>query len=285
MEKRLIGRGLLAGGLGGLIAFVFARIFAEPVIQRAIDYETGRDEAVDALRRSANLPTDAPEADIFSRHVQRNAGIGVGMIAFGIAMGAMVAVVYALCLGRTGRIRPRPLALLVAAAGFVTVYLVPFAKYPANPPAIGHEDTIRSRGSLFLLMLLVSVVGAVLAVCLGQQWRARFGTWNATLLAGAGYLTVAGTAMAILPDVGRLHANLAEYGSHATETPLPLTDSHGTIVFPGFPADVLAEFRAYSVFAQLLMWGVIGIAFAPMAERVLRPPVVRTPAREPIRVG
>jgi predicted cobalt transporter CbtA len=269
MEKRLIARGLLAGGIGGLIAFVFARIFAEPVIQKAIDYESARDEMMDQLRKAAGLAPDPAGPDIFSRHVQRNIGIGVGMIAFGIAMGAMVAVVFALCLGRTGRVRPKPLALLVAAAGYVTVYLVPFAKYPANPPAIGHEETIRSRGSFFLVMMLVSVITAVIAVWAAQRLSLRMGTWNATFVAGLGYLAVMGILMAMLPDLGRLHANLAEYGSHATETPLPLTDSQGKLVFPGFPADVLAQFRVYSMFAQLLLWGVLGIVFAPLAERVV----------------
>jgi putative cobalt transporter subunit CbtA len=270
MEKRLIGRGLLAGGIAGVIAFVFARIFAEPVIQRAIDYESARDEAMDAMNKAAGLPVDPAGPDIFSRHVQRNIGIGVGMIAFGIAMGAIVAVVFALCLGRTGRVRPRPLALLVAAAGYVTVYLVPFAKYPANPPAIGHEETIRTRGSFFLTMMLTSVVCAVIAVWLARRLALSLGTWNASLVAGVGYLAVMGIVMALLPDLGRLPANVAEYGSHATETPLPLTDKNGTIVFPGFPADVLAQFRVYSMFAQLLLWGVIGIVFAPLAEKVVR---------------
>ncbi|HEX3611487.1 MAG TPA: CbtA family protein [Sporichthyaceae bacterium] len=269
MAKRLIARGLLAGGIGGLIAFVFARIIAEPLIQKAIDYESARDDMMDQLRKAAGLAPGPAGPDIFSRHVQRNIGIGVGMIAFGIAMGAMVAVVFALCLGRTGRVRPKPLALLVAAAGYVTVYLVPFAKYPANPPAIGHEETIRSRGSFFLVMMLASVITAVIAVWAAQRLSLRMGTWNATIVAGLGYLAVMGILMAMLPDLGRLHANLAEYGSHATETPLPLTDSQGRLVFPGFPADVLAQFRVYSMFAQLLLWGVLGIVFAPLAERIV----------------
>ncbi|WP_235486154.1 CbtA family protein, partial [Frankia sp. AvcI1] len=42
MEFRYIYRGLGVGLLGGLLAFVFARIFAEPLIQDAIDYEDGR---------------------------------------------------------------------------------------------------------------------------------------------------------------------------------------------------------------------------------------------------
>jgi predicted cobalt transporter CbtA len=268
--KQLVGRGLLAGGLGGLIALLFARIFAEPVIGKAIDYESARDGAVDALHKAAGTAMDPAGPEIFSRHVQRNIGIGVGMIAFGLAMGAMVAVVFALCLGRTGRVRPRRLALLVAGFGYVTVYLVPFAKYPADPPGIGHQETIRARGTLYLTMLLCSVLLAVLAVRLGQLLSPRLGTWNGTIVAGLGYVVAIGIVMALLPDLGRLHANLAEYGSHATETPLPLTDAKGNIVFGGFPADVLAQFRVYSMFAQLLLWGVIGIVFAPMAERIVQ---------------
>jgi hypothetical protein len=39
MEKKLVWRGLLAGAIGGLLAFAFGRVFAEPQIQRAVDYE------------------------------------------------------------------------------------------------------------------------------------------------------------------------------------------------------------------------------------------------------
>src|SRR5438105_2968641 len=134
MEKRLLLRGALAGVLAGLLAFVFARIFAEPQIQAAIDYESGRDAAQAALDKAPGLPTEPAGPDIFSRTIQANLGIDVGMIFFGIAMGALFAVVYTICVGRVGTIRPRTLALLVAAGGFLGVYLVPFIKYPANPP-------------------------------------------------------------------------------------------------------------------------------------------------------
>jgi predicted cobalt transporter CbtA len=269
VEKRLIGRGLLAGGVGGLLAFVFARTFAEPVIGKAIDYESARDAIVDKLNSSAGLPVDPAGPDIFSRHVQRNIGSGVGMVAFGLAMGAIVAVVHSLCLGRTGRVRPRPLALLVAAAGFFFVYLVPFAKYPANPPGIGHEDTIRARGSFYLTMLLCSVVLGVISVWLGRLLRPRLGTWNATLVAGLAFLVAIGIVMALLPEPGMLKDNLATYGKHDTETPLPLYDSHGNLAFPGFPADVLAQFRVYSLATQAILWATIGVVFAPLAEKVL----------------
>jgi hypothetical protein len=85
---------------------------------------------------------------------------------------------------------------------------------------------------------------------------------------------------AILPPLGHLPTNLAEYGRHATETPLPLTDPQGNIVFPGFPADVLAQFRIYSVAAQVILWSVLALTFAPWAERVLDPEAARARKEE-----
>lgn len=271
MEKRLMLRGVLVGALAGLLAFVFARIFAEPQIQAAIDYETGRDTAQAILDKAAGLPAKPAGPDIFSRTIQATLGIGIGMIFFGIAMGALFAVTYAVCLGRVGNLQPRTLALLVAAGGFLGVYLVPFVKYPASPPSIGHPDTITDRGGLYLLMVLCSVVFLAAAVWLGQRLRGRFGTWNASLLASAAFMVTIGIVMAILPALGHLAVNEQQFGHRATETPLPLTNASDTIVYPGFPADVLFDFRLYSVAAQLLLWATIGLVFAPLAQRLLHP--------------
>jgi hypothetical protein len=79
---------------------------------------------------------------------------------------------------------------------------------------------------------------------------------------------VIGVIMAALPPLGALAANAGQAGPLATETPQPLTGPSGAIVYPGFDADLLYWFRLYSVGAQVLLWGVIGVAFAPLAERV-----------------
>ena len=271
MEKKLILRGVLAGAVGGLLAFVFARIFAEPQIQKAIDYESGRDAAQAALDKAAGLAVEVAHEDVFSRTVQGNVGLGIGLVFFGMALGAMFAVAYMVCLGRVGNLRPRTLALLVAGAGFLGLYLVPFIKYPANPPSIGHPETINQRTALYLVMVVASLVFMGLAVWLGQRLRNRLGNWNATLVAAGAFIVAIGVVMAILPSLGHLGANVAAYGDHATETPLPLTDDKGTIVYPGFPADVLFNFRFYSVAAQLILWSAIGLVFAPMASRLLSP--------------
>jgi len=281
MEGKLILRGVLAGAFSGLLAFVFARIFAEPQIQKAMNYESARDAAQDALDKASGIAVPPEGPDIFSRTIQANVGIGVGMVAFGAAMGALFAIAYTVCLGRVGRLQPKPLALLVALFGLLAMYLVPFVKYPANPPAIGHEDTIRQRGAYYLIMVFCSVVCIVAAVWLGKRLAARFGNWLGAVLAGIAFLVVIGVIMALLPDFGHLGNNVADYGNHTTETPQPLRDKAGTLVFPGFPADTLWNFRFYSVGAQLILWGVLGLVFAPLAERVLRPamqPVEDEPA-------
>jgi hypothetical protein len=280
VERRFIVRGLLVGAIGGILAFVFARIFAEPQIQAAIDYESGRDAAQALLDKAAGLPAEAADPDLFSRTIQANVGIGAGMILFGAAMGGLYAVAYILACGRTGNLAPRPLALLVALGGFLGFYLIPFVKYPANPPAVGHEETIRGRSGLYLLMVVLSILLLVLAVWLGQRLKARFGNWNATLLAGLGCVVALGIVMFVLPELGHLHANVEEYGRHATETPLPLKNAQGQIVYPGFPADVLFKFRLYSVGAQAILWAAMGLCFAPLAERLLS----KTPAQVPVAV-
>jgi hypothetical protein len=53
------------------------------------------------------------------------------------------------------------------------------------------------------------------------------------------------------------------------ETPQPLRDASGAIIYPGFPADVLYEFRLLSLGTQLVLWTTIGLVFATLAGRLL----------------
>ena len=249
MEKRLIARGLLAGAIGALLAFLFARVCAEPVIGRAIAFEDGRVDAEDAHGLHEH------GAELFTRGVQANAGLGFGVLIFGVAMGALFGVLFCLVAARVKSIGPRQLSVLLAAGAFGAVYVVPFVKYPPNPPAVGQADTIRARTGWYLVMVLASVVLAIAAVWLARRLAARFGAWNGRLLATAIYLVAIAAVMALLPAVD--------------ETPGPLRDASGVIVYQGFPADVLYEFRLLSLGTQLVLWATIGVVFATLAGRML----------------
>jgi hypothetical protein len=206
--------------------------------------------------------------DLFSRSVQSTIGIGFGMVVFGMAMGALFAVVYCLCIGRVGKLTPRNLALVVAGGMFAVLYGVPFLKYPANPPSIGHPDTIKERTGLYLAMVVITGVLLLGAVWLGRKLQARLGNWTATIVALLAFAVATGLVIALLPSLGHLSANRREFGDFATETPQPLRDPSGKIVYPGFPADDLYFFRLYSFAAQVILWSVIGLGFATLAPKL-----------------
>ena len=250
MEKRLIARGLLAGAVGAVLAFVFARLFAEPVIGRAIEFEDGRTEVAHAQGVHEH------GAELFSRGVQGNAGLGFGVLVFGVAIGALFAVAFCVAFARAKSAEPRALSLRLAAVAFTAVYLVPFLKYPPNPPAVGQADTIGSRTLWYLVMVLISVVAAIGAVWLARRLSDRLGAFNAGLAAAGGYVVAVAVVMLALPTVD--------------EIPGPMRNAAGVIVYPGFPADVLYEFRLVSLVTQLVLWashraGVLG-AGRPVAR-------------------
>jgi hypothetical protein len=245
---------------------------AEPVIQKSIDYESGRDATISVLRKAAGLGPYPPDPNIFTRGVQRNVGAPIGLILFGMAMGALFAVLFVLVYRRYGdRLKPRVIAVIIAGAALVGIYVVPFLKYPANPPAIGHPNTIHARGNLYLGLVGVSIASLIAAFFLARYLSRRWGAWNGTIATAIAFIAWMAIVMAIFPPLGHLHTNVVQYGNVATETPLPLKNAHGQIVYPGFPADVLFKFRLYSVLNQIILWSTIGLTFGLLAERVVSP--------------
>ena len=255
MEKQIIGRGVLAGALAGVFAFVFARIFVEPVIERAIGYEDGIGAAHEALEGATAGHHHGAEGGGFTRAVQANIGMGLGVLAFSVAMGALFAVVFAVAYGRVGNVSARLLSVYVAGAMLLSLYVVPALKYPPNPPAVSLDETIRQRTLLYLLLVVLSAALLVGAVYLARRLAERMGAWNATLVAAAGYIVAVLVVMLILPTID--------------ETPGPLLDGAGNIVYEGFPADDLYEFRLFSFGTQVVMWATIGLVFAALASRLL----------------
>jgi hypothetical protein len=237
MEARIIARGLIAGALGGVLAFVFARIFLEPVIERAIGVE---DEMAHAHGQHEH------GVELFTRGVQGNIGMGFGMFAFAVAVGALLAVVFCVAHGRVGDTAPRPLSALLAGAMLLCLYVVPALKYPPSPPAASLEETIRQRTLLYVLMVVLSAALFVAAVVVQRKCARRLGEWNATLVAGGGYVAATAVVMLVLPTID--------------ETP-----EH-------FPADLLYEFRLYSLGTQVVMWVTIGAVFAALMHRLLGAP-------------
>ncbi|ORA33297.1 CbtA family protein [Mycobacterium aquaticum] len=244
MEKHIIGRGVLAGALAGVLAFVWAKVFLEPIIGRAIEFEERQSAAHEAMEAATGHGHSHGESvELFTRGVQSNIGMGFGVLAFAVAMGALFAVVFCVAYNRVNGLSVRALSALIAGAMLIALWVVPALKYAPNPPATSLEETITQRGLLYLLMVALSALLMVAAVYLGSQLAPKLGAWNAALAGAAAYIVAVGLVMLVLPAIH--------------ETP------------SGFPPEDLYAFRLYSLGTQVVIWATIGLVFGVLATRLV----------------
>lgn len=248
--RTLLIRGMLAGLVAGLLVFGFARLFGEPQVDRAISFESAMDDAKAKHDAAHGMPVQE-EPELVSRPVQAGLGLFTGVTVYATAFGGLFALVFAVANNRMARLGPRAVSALLAAAGFVCVYLVPILKYPANPPSVGQPETIGDRTALYFIMMAVSVAAMVIALMLRGRLAARGSAWNAALISAAFYLAIVTATSFLLPGIN--------------EVP------------DGFPATVLWQFRIASFGMQVVMWTTLGLLFGVLAERALAGPAAALP--------
>jgi hypothetical protein len=249
MVGSLLLRGMLAGLLAGILGFVFAHQFGEPSVDTAIAFESYVEY---------DVHHEEAEPELVSRDLQSTLGLGTGALIYGVALGGIFSLVFAATYGRLGALRARATAALLGLLGFIAVYLVPFLKYPANPPAVGDPATIQYRTSVYLVMLLASIVGMVFAVSLQRRLAARLGNFDATLLASGFYVLAMAFCYAVFPGINEV-----------PQEELPNVIAAVTHAEVTFPPTVLWSFRVASIGLQLVVWTAIALVFGALAERVL----------------
>jgi hypothetical protein len=228
---------MLAGLAAGVAALLVAYFLGESRVDAAI--------ALEEHAAGGHHDHGGGEEELVSRAMQATGGLATGVLVFGVAIGGIAAIAFCVALGRIGRFGPRATAAFVALGGLIAVYVVPFLKYPANPPAVGDGDTIGKRTALFFLLVLLSVLLAVGAVLLGRRLAPRLGNWNATVAAGAAFLLAVTLAYVFLPSYNE--------------------------VGPDFPGQLLWQFRLATLAVQAVLWTVFGLVFGALAERLLTP--------------
>lgn len=237
MVRALLVRGLVAGAVAGLFAALFAWAVAEPAVDAAIGYEAAKEAAAG----SAGAPEVVPRA------LQKTLGLATATTVYGAAIGGLFALAFALSWRRLLGGGPGRAALSLAAIAFVVVFLVPFLKYPAHPPAVGDPASIDRRTALFVTMIWISIAASVAAVRAAQavrrRWQHALSPAGGRLLAALGYAAIVAAAALALPAIRELPRD--------------------------FPATTLWSFRIGSVGTQAVLWAVLGAAFAEAAERLL----------------
>jgi predicted cobalt transporter CbtA len=248
MVGNLLLRGLLVGVVAGLVCFAFLKWAGEPQVDRAIAFEAQMDEqkahsqAAEAQMTGMSMPAEAPDEELVSRPTQAGLGLLTAVVVYCTAFGGLFALAFAFAYGRASELGPRATAALLAASGFIAVYLVPYFKYPANPPAVGNPDTIGMRTEFYFLMIAVSIIAMIAAVAVRNRLVTSQGRWNAALWGAAVYMLTVCVIGAFLPSVNEV----------------PET----------FPPSTLWSFRVASLGGQAIMWTVIGLGFGALTHRV-----------------
>lgn len=238
--RAFLVRGLLAGLLAGFATFFVAHQVGEPHVETAIALETA-DPPDHAHAGGEPAGHTHEDGAVVSRFDQRTWGLLTGALTIGVALGGLVALVAAGTAGRIRGLGVRQSTAVVVGIGFVAVALVPFLKYPANPPAVGAAETIGARTGDYFGFVLVSVVAAVLATVLVVRLLRHVGTYAGVVIGLAAYVVVVVVAGQAFPTVN-------EIGD--------------------FPADVLWYFRRASILTLASMWGMLGVLLVGFLGRL-----------------
>lgn len=132
-------------------------------------------------------------------------------------------------------------SLYLAAAIFVGAALVPFLKYPANPPTVGDPETIGIRTIAYFGLVGMSLLTILMA------WRVH-GTLRERGVSLPVRQVAVGSGVAVV--VAALYATL------------PAAADPGE-----FPAGLLWDFRLSSLGTQLVLWTGLGLLFGALCER------------------
>jgi hypothetical protein len=218
------GRGGLAGACAGLVSGLFSLVFAEATIDRAIELEHGQ---------------HGGGAELFTRNVQ-HAGLVVASVLAGVAIGILYGVVYAMVHRRDPQADPWARALGLAGAGFLGVSVLPFLRYPANPPGAGDPATIDARTAAWLAAIVIGLATVAAAGEVRSRLRSSAPMRD---LATAGVVLLGVVTVFLLPA--------------------PPDEVHA-------PAGLLWTFRLCSLASIAILWWGLGIGFGLAGVRAAR---------------
>lgn len=244
MISSYLRRGMAAGLLAGLLAGLFAFVTGEPLLDQAIgleesNYQEGQTSA--AHGDDGHMPGHGEE--IFSRSTQK-VGLFVATGLSGTFIGGLFGMAFAYLRGRLASGSDWTRSLSLAAAVFVGAALIPFLKYPANPPTVGDPATIGARTAAYFAMVGLSLLAILGAWYASRRLRERGVSAPVRQMAvGLGLMIVVAALFVGLPAA---------------------TD-------PGnFPAGLLWSFRISSLGTQLVLWAGLGVVFGLLCERANR---------------
>jgi len=147
---------LISGAFAGLIHGVVNFAIVEPYLDQAIGIEN---QNLFASGQEDDTPEFWVEYEGY-RIWQKSGQILAGVI-LGTSIGALFGIIFALSRNSLPGNNNIKKALVLAGIMWFTMYLIPFLKYPANPPTVGDGETVVLRAILYLSFITISGFGAI----------------------------------------------------------------------------------------------------------------------------
>jgi len=179
---------LVSGFTAGIIHGAVNLVIVEPYLDQAISIENQNLFAT-------GLAEDTPQfwAEYSSyRDWQKSGQILAGGI-LGMSIGALFGIVFAYSRNALPKGHTVKKTFVLAAIMWFTIFLIPFLKYPANPPTVGEAETVVLRSILYLTFIAISGFSAVGFFMLYKKLQ------NKKYLAFVGYAVFITTVFFIMP--------------------------------------------------------------------------------------
>ena len=147
---------LIAGFFAGMIHGASNLVIVEPYLDEAIGIEN---QNLFASGEEKDTPQFWVEYSAY-RDWQKGGQVLAGAI-LGTSIGALFGIVYAYSRNSLPAGNDLKKTFVLAGIMWLTIYFIPFLKYPANPPTVGDPDTVVLRTILYLSFIAICGFGAL----------------------------------------------------------------------------------------------------------------------------
>jgi predicted cobalt transporter CbtA len=221
---------LVSGAFAGLIHGSANLVLVEPYLDEAIGIE------------NQNMFASGEEDDTLEfwieyegyREWQKGGQLLAGVI-LGTSIGALFGIVFALSKNSLPGNNNIKKALILAGIMWLTIYFIPFLKYPANPPTVGEAETVVLRSVLYLTFIAISGFSALGFYKLSKMFQGK-----KKLIGLVGYAVFVSVVFVVMP-----------------ENPDEITA----------PIDLVNGFRMMSVLAVSTYWITVGLILGILWNR------------------
>ena len=181
---------LVSGALAGLVHGTINFTIVEPYLDQAIGLENeslfASGEAEDTLEFWAEYE---------SYRIWQKSGQVLAGVILGLAMGSLFGIVFALSRNSLPGKNDVSKSIILSGLMWLTLYLIPFLKYPANPPTVGDGETVVLRMVLYVSFIIISGIGVVVFYKISKKLQN-----NKKYFAIIGYTGLMIVAFIVMPD-------------------------------------------------------------------------------------